>query len=210
MAGYDPINKSYTREQLRLADYFENQQDFYPFSQWPAWLQDVALTCPKDYGQRTSMFLHFARNGVFAPTVRNWVLACDVVAGKLIWSEAYPMEVRMDMARLIKKALAGDIVSPTTNTYHHQTGQVVRGLNPAEWPTYKQLQRVRERPSVQTAAPGPERTGRQSSSGIYYPPQTTRPTGRLTSGILYFPGRRQPLWTRYWDGSRWHWQTLSK
>jgi len=195
MEGYDPINKSYTREQLRLADYFENQQDFYPFSQWPAWLQDVALTCPKDYGQRSSMFLHFARNGVFAPTVRNWVLACDVVGGKLVWSEAYPMEVRMDMARLIKKAMAGDIVSPNTNTYHHQTGQVVRGLNPAEWPTYKQLQRVRQRPTDERTSPGPERTGRKPRSGIYYPPVQEGPPRRLTSGFRYVPKLRRYLMT---------------
>jgi len=203
MEGYDPINKAYTREQLRLADYFEHQQEFYAFSTWPAWLQDVALTCPKDYGQRTSMFYHFARNGVFAPTVRNWVLACDVVGGKLIWSESYPMEVRMDMARLIKKALAGDIVSPTTGTYHHQTGQVVRGLNPAEWATFKQLQRIRQRPAADEAtSPGPERTGRKPRSGVYYPPQTIRTKGRLTSGIRFIPG----LGLSYWDGSlsRWH------
>lgn len=196
MEGYDPINKSYTREQLRLADYFEHQQDFYPFSQWPAWLQDVALTCPKDYGQRTSMFYHFARNGVFAPTVRNWVLACDVIGGKLIWSEAYPMEVRMDMARLIKKAMAGDIVSPNQNTFHHQTGQVVKGLNPAEWPTYRQLQRIRQRPVDERTTPGPERTGRKPRSTIYYPPVQQGPPRRLTSSFRYVPklGRYLVRW----------------
>jgi len=184
MEGYDPINKSYTREQLRLADYFETQQDFYPFSQWPSWLQDVALTCPKDYGQRTSMFFHFVRNGVFAPTVRNWVLACDVMGGKLLWSESYPLEVRMDMARLIKKALAGDIVAPNTNTYHHQTGQVVRGLNPAEWPTYRQLQAIRTRAAVQTSPAGPERRQPAPRQGVHYPPQ--RPVeGRLTSSVRF-------------------------
>lgn len=187
MEGYDPINKSYTREQLRLADYFETQQDFYPFSQWPSWLQDVALTCPKDYGQRTSMFFHFVRNGVFAPTVRNWVLACDVMGGKLLWSESYPLEVRMDMARLIKKALAGDIVAPNTNTFHHQTGQVVRGLNPADWPTYKQLKAVRARAAVQGPAPGPERRQPTPRQGVYYPPQP-KPKGRLSSGIRFIPG----------------------
>jgi len=210
MEGYDPINKNYTDRQHKLAHYFEHQQDFYPFSQWPAWLQDVALICPKDYGQRTSMFMHFARNGVFAPTVRNWVLASDVIDGKLIWSEQYPMEVRMDMARLIKKALAGDIVSPNTGTFHHQTGQVVKGLNPAEWPTYRQLQDVRTRAAVQVSPPGPERRQPSPRQGVYYPPQTKREQGRLTSGILFFPGRRQPLWTRYWDGSVWHWQKLTK
>jgi len=184
MEGYDPINKNYTDRQHKLAHYFENQQDFYPFSQWPAWLQDVALTCPKDFGQRTSMFHHFARNGVFAPTVRNWVLASDVIDGKLIWSESYPMEVRMDMARLIKKAMAGDIVSPNTGTYHHQTGQVVRGLNPAEWPTYKQLQAVRARAAAPTPAPGPERRQPTSRQGVSYPPQQPS-QGRLTSSIRF-------------------------
>jgi len=185
MSGYDPINRSYTDRQHKLAHYFENQQDFYPFSQWPAWLQEVALICPKDYGQRTSMFVHFARNGVFAPTVRNWVLASDVIDGKLIWSDQYPMEVRMDMARLIKKALANELVSPDSKTYHHQTGQVVKGLNPAHWPTYRQLQAVRTRAAVQTTAPGPERRQPPTrQQGVYYPPQ--RPSeGRLTSSVRF-------------------------
>jgi len=190
MEGYDPINKSYSREQLRLADYFEKQQDFYPFSQWPAWLQDVALTCPKDYGQRTGMFLHFARNGVFAPTVRNWVLACDVIGGKLVWSEDYPLEVRMDMARLIKKALSGEIVSPDSKTYQHQTGQVVIGLNPADWPTYKQLQAIRTRAAVQISVPGPERRQPTKRQGVYYPPVQAGRETRLTSGIRYLRGIR--------------------
>jgi len=206
MSGYDPINKSYSREQLRLADYFEHQQDFHPFSQWPAWLQEVALTCPKDYGQRTSMFLHFTRNGVYAPTVRNWVLACDVMGGKLLWSEAYPLEVRMDLARLIKKALAGDIVAPNTDTYHHQTGQVVRGLNPAHWPTYKQLRALRAAPRAET--PGPERRQPAPRQGVYYPPQTRKSQGRYTSGLIFLPGQRHKLWTKYWDGSGWQWQKL--
>jgi len=190
MSGYDPINRSYTDRQHKLAHYFENQQDFYPFSQWPAWLQEVALICPKDYGQRTSMFVHFARNGVFAPTVRNWVLASDVIDGKLIWSEQYPMEVRMDMARLIKKALANELVSPDSKTYHHQTGQVVKGLNPAEWPTYRQLQAIRTRPSVQTPAPVPERRQPTSRQGVYYPPQQRGREARLTSGLQYLRGIR--------------------
>lgn len=186
--GYDPINKAYTREQIRLADYFESQDSFYKFSTWPGWLQDDMLTCPKTFEQRTACFLHFARNGVYGPTARNWVLACDVVGGKPVWSEAYSDEVKMDMARLVKKALEpGALANPKANTYHHQTGQVIKGLNPAEWPTFEQLRALRTAPRVQ-ASPGPARTERQPRAQVYYPPQQAGRQERLTSGIRYLRG----------------------
>jgi len=185
--GYDPINKSYTRQQHRLADYFENQDSFYKFSTWPGWLQEDMLACPKTFQQRTDCFLHFARNGVYGPTARNWVLACDVIDGKLIWSEAYPEEVRMDMARLVKKAISGELVNAKANTYHHQTGQVIKGLNPAEWPTFQQLRALRAAPRAEND-PGPERTERKPRSQVYYPPQQAARQGRLTSGLRYLRG----------------------
>jgi len=185
--GFDPINKSYTREQHRLADYFEHQDMFYKFSTWPAWLQDDMLACPKTFQQRTDCFLHFVRNGVYGATARNWILACDVIDGKLIWSTAYPEDVRMDMARLVKKAIAGELVNDKANTYHHQTGQVIKGLNPAEWPTFQQLRALRA-PARAESRPGPERTERQPRAQVYYPPQQAGRQERLTSGIRYLRG----------------------
>jgi len=203
--GYDPINKNYTREQLRLADYFENQDSFYKFSAWPGWLQEDMLACPKTFQQRTDCFLHFARNGVYGPTARNWVLACNVIDGKLIWSDAYPEEVRMDMARLVKKALSGELVNDKANTYHHQTGQVIKGLNPAEWPTFQQLRALRAAPRAQNN-PGPTRTERQPRSQVTYPPQTVRQKSRLASGVRFVPG----LGLSYYDISLDRWKPFNK
>jgi len=198
MAGYDPINKMYTVEQHRLADYFEKQQDFYPFSTWPAWLQDVALTCPKNFQQRTSMFFHLARNNMFPPTVRTWVLACNVIDGKLIWSEAYDQSVKMDMARLVKKAISGEIVDEHAATYAHHLGRVVKGLNPGRCPANPQqlaelLKPIRAdaraKAGPQRARPKPSQTQPYQPKrvpGLYYPPIQERPHERLRSGIEYY------------------------
>lgn len=206
MAGYDPINKLYTVEQHRLADYFEKQQTFYPFSTWPAWLQDVALTCPKSFQQRTSMFFHLVRNNMFAPTARTWVLACNVIDGKLIWSEAYDESVKMDMARLVKKAISGEIVDEHAATYAHHLGRVVKGLNPGSCPANpEQLAALKPKPRIQRAAPGASRTRqepRKKVPGLVIQPAViaTKPRG-LSSGIRFVP--KHGYWTTYWDGSKW-------
>jgi len=192
MAGYDPINKMYTVEQHRLADYFQKQEIFYPFQQWPAWLQDVALTCPKNFQQRTSMFFHLARNNMYPPTARSWVLACNVIDGKLIWSDAYPDDVKMDMARLVKKALAGEIVDDEAATFAHHLGAVVKGLRPGTCPPNPQqlaeLSKPRA-PALQRAAPGasrPRPEPRTKVPGLKYEPVQARPHERLRSGIEYY------------------------
>jgi len=192
MTGYDPINKMYSVEQHRLADYFEHQQSFHAFSTWPAWLQDVALTTPKSFQQRTSMFFHLARNNLYPPTARSWVLASNVIDGKLIWSDAYPDEVRMDMARLVKKALAGDIVDEDAATYAHHLGRVVKGLNPGTCPPNPQqlaeLAKPRA-PALQRASPGASRTRQEPRTkvpGLVITPIQERPYQRLRSGIEFF------------------------
>jgi len=189
MEGYDPSNKAYTREQHRLADYFQNQQTFFPFSTWPGWLQDVALTCPKNFQQRTSMFFHLARNNMYPPTARAWVLACDVIDGKLIWSDAYPDDVKMDMARLVKKALAGEIVDERAATYAHHLGRVVKGLKPGSCPPNpQQLAALKPKP-IQRAAPGPQRARQEPRTkvpGLRVAPTQEGPYRRLRSGITFY------------------------
>jgi len=193
MAGYDPINKMYTSEQHRLADYFEKQQVFYPFSTWPAWLQDVALTCPKNFQQRTSMFFHLVRNNMFAPTARTWVLASNVIDGKLIWSDAYDESVKMDMARLVKKAIAGEIVDEHAATYAHHLGRVVKGLNPGSCPANpEQLAELTKPIRLSRAKAGPQRARqepRKTVPGLYYPPtQAPRPERSKSSVRLVRTG----------------------
>jgi len=190
MAGYDPINKLYTVEQHRLADYFEKQQTFYPFSTWPAWLQDVALTCPKSFQQRTSMFFHLVRNNMFAPTARTWVLSGDVIDGKLIWSDAYGEDVKLDMARLVKKAIAGEIVDEHSATYAHHLGRVVKGLNPGTCPPNpQQLAELRKPATIQSPAPGSERKRPKPRQTLQITPTQAGPHKRLRSGIeLYKSG----------------------
>jgi len=194
MAGYDPINKMYTVEQHRLADYFEHQQTFYPFSTWPAWLQDVALTCPKNFQQRTSMFFHLVRNNMFAPTARTWVLSCNVIDGKLIWSDAYDESVKMDMARLVKKAISGEIVDEHAATYAHHLGRVVKGLNPGSCPANPEqlAELVKPISSLRRAKSGPQRARqepRKTVPGLYYPPtQPPRPERSKSSVRLVRPG----------------------
>lgn len=196
MSGYDPINKLYTVEQHRLADFFEKQQTFHPFNTWPAWLQDVALTCPKNFQQRTSMFFHLTRNNMYPPTARSWVLACNVIDGKLIWSDAYPDDVKMDMARLVKKALAGDIVDEDAATYAHHLGRVVKGLKPGTCPPNPHQLAAISAPGYQRKAlQGPTRSRQATRQeprevkrhpGLTITPIQDRPHERLRSGIEFY------------------------
>jgi len=196
MQGYDPINKSYTREQHRLANYFgEQQQRFWKLSEWPGWVQDIALTCPKDYGQRTRMFYFLVRNNLYGPMARDWVLACDYIDGKLIPFN-YEDAVKMDMASLVKKALAGQVAAAAdTPTMCMPEGKVIKGLNPANFPSYEHIQfikrtaaRVRARDAAEVLSAPPERP--QPRAVLYIAPSTQRSqTRRLTSGIRFLPGR---------------------
>lgn len=194
MQGYDPINKSYTREQHRLANFFgEVQQRFWKLSEWPGWVQDIALTCPKDYGQRTRMFYFLVRNNLYGPMARDWVIACDYIDGKLI-PYNYEEAVRMDMASLVKKALAGQVVaSADTPTMCMPEGKVIKGLNPANFPSYEHLQfvkrtaaRIRARDAAEAASAPPQRP--QPRAVLHIKPSTRRETRRLTSGIRFVPG----------------------
>jgi len=196
MQGYDPINKSYTREQHRLANFFgEQQQRFWKLSEWPGWVQDIALTCPKDYGQRTRMFYFLVRNNLYGPMARDWVMACDYIDNKLIPYQ-YEEAVRMDMASLVKKALAGQVAAAAdTPTMCMPEGKVIKGLNPANFPSYEHIQfikrtaaRVRARDAAEAASAPPERP--QPRAVLYIAPSTKREqTRRLTSGIRFLPGR---------------------
>lgn len=196
MQGYDPINKSYTREQHRLANFFgEQQQRFWKLSEWPGWVQDIALTCPKDYGQRTRMFYFLVRNNLYGPMARDWVMACDYIDNKLIPYQ-YEEAVRMDMASLVKKALAGQVAAAAdTPTMCMPEGKVIKGLNPANFPSYEHIQfikrtaaRVRARDALEAASAPPERP--QPRAVLYIAPSTKREqTRRLTSGIRFLPGR---------------------
>lgn len=198
MEGYDPINKSYTREQHRLAHFFGDvQQRFWKLSEWPGWVQDIALTTAKDYGQRTRMFYFLVRNNLYGPMARDWVLACDYIDGKLIF-HPYEEAVKMDMASLVKKALAGQVAAGAdTPTMCMPEGRVIRGLNPAQYPSFEQLQRIRAKP-IQHSAPTAERTGRKPRSQVYYPPTQAGPYRRLQSSLrLYGRVGHEYYVTRY-------------
>jgi len=195
MQGYDPINKSYTREQHRLANFFgEVQQRFWKLSEWPGWVQDIALTPAKDYGQRTRMFYFLVRNNLYGPMARDWVIACDYIDGKLI-PHPYEEAVRMDMASLVKKALTGQVAAASdTPTMCMPEGKVIYGLNPARFPSYEHLQwvkrtaaRARDAAAAEAAAAPPQRP--QPRAVLHIKPSTTRrQTRRLTSGIRFVPG----------------------
>jgi len=180
MQGYDPINKSYTREQHRLANFFgEVQQRFWKLQEWPGWVQDIALTPHKDYGQRTRMFYFLVRNNLYGPMARDWVIASDYIDGKLI-PYNYEEAVRMDMASLVKKALAGQVVaSADTPTMCMPEGKVIKGLNPANFPSYEHLQfvkrtaaRARARAAAEEASAPPKRP--QPRAVLHIQPSTHR------------------------------------
>lgn len=211
MQGYDPINKSYTREQHRLANFFGEQQRFWKLSEWPGWVQDIALTCPKDYGQRTRMFYFLVRNNLYGPMARDWVMACDFIDNKLI-PYNYEEAVRMDMASLVKKALAGQVAAASdTPTMCMPEGKVIKGLNPANFPSYEHIQWVnRQAASIRARAAAAAEASASSTERpfpravLYIPPQTRKaPSRRLTSGIRFIPGRQPGLELSFWNRDHW-------
>jgi len=124
---------------------------------------------------------------------RDWVLACDYIDGKLIPGQ-YEEAVRLDMASLVKKALAGQVAAAAdTPTMCMAEGKVIKGLNPANFSSYEHLQRIsgtaaRVRAGdAGEAASAPQRP--QPRAALYIAPSTKRSQGRLTSGIRYLPGR---------------------
>lgn len=211
MQGYDPINKSYTREQHRLANFFGEQQRFWKLSEWPGWVQDIALTCPKDYGQRTRMFYFLVRNNLYGPMARDWVMACDFIDNKLI-PYNYEEAVRMDMASLVKKALAGQVAAASdTPTMCMPEGKVIKGLNPANFPSYEHIQWVNRQAARIRASDAAAAEASASSTErpfpravLYIPPQTRKaPSRRLTSGIRFIPGRQPGLELSFWNRDHW-------
>jgi len=149
------------------------------------------------------MFFHLVRNNMFAPTARLWVLSGDVIDGKLIWSDAYGEDVKLDMARLVKKAIAGEIVDDHSATYAHHLGRVVKGLNPGTCPPNpQQLAALRKSATIQTPAPGPKRKRPKPHAGLRYPPTHGDKTKRLSSGLRFIP-KLNEYWTTYWDGQKW-------
>jgi len=146
---------------------------------------------------------------MYPPTARSWVLACNVIDGKLIWSDAYPDDVKMDMARLVKKALAGDIIDEDAATFAHHLGRVVKGLKPGSCPPNPQqlaeLQPKR-RQAVQRTSLRPSTTRQEPAKmpkrhpGLTITPIQDRPYERLRSGIEFY--KRGGFYVTQYAGKR--------
>jgi len=125
---YDPVNKTYSTAQHRLANFFETQTRFWKFGTWPDWAQDSMLEGNKnDYTLRFNLFYFLTKNNLFGPIAKKWVLANDVYTAddqepELQFPE-YPGHVWHDMTRLEKQAKDGSLFindKPMMNMYENQ------------------------------------------------------------------------------------------
>jgi len=206
---YDPVNKTYSSAQHRLANFFETQTRFWKFGTWPEWAQDSILAGNKqDYTVRYNLFYFLTKNNLFAPIAKKWVLADDVdPSGELLFP-TYPGHVWHDMTRLEKEARDGTLFineKPMMNMYENQ---VTRQGNLSHYAPYERWITRRtgggdtEAPQ---ACPGdlscpPPRQGYQSqaygpaprrSRGITYPPQPPAPSRRATSTLRFVRTSRE-------------------
>jgi len=125
---YDPVNKTYSAAQHRLANFFETQTRFWKFGTWPDWVQDSMLEGNKnDYTLRFNLFYFLTKNNLFGPIAKKWVLANDVYTvddqEPELQIPEYPGHVWHDMTRLEKQAKDGSLFindKPMMNMYENQ------------------------------------------------------------------------------------------
>jgi len=61
----------------RLQNYFNKQDEFWAFREWPLWVQEIALQRHKRYRERYRFFLFLVFNGLNPLTARMWVIMKD-------------------------------------------------------------------------------------------------------------------------------------
>jgi len=94
--------------EARLMNYFNKQDDFWAFREWPPWVQQEMIKDHKKGRERYKLFLFFVFNGLSPFTAQMWIIMQDY-KGRFI-EGIYDRDGWAHFAQLLRLALNGDLV----------------------------------------------------------------------------------------------------
>jgi len=104
-------NEAERRRRLRLWNFFNKSDDFWPIREWPMWAQRLALAFHKLYTQRYELFYFFAVNGLPPDLCEEWVLATDAAnegrGHHTLFSDGYNDAARAHVHSMVPQYRAG-------------------------------------------------------------------------------------------------------
>jgi len=98
--------------EARLMNYFNQQDDFWAFREWPLWVQEEMVKAKKRNHARYKLFLFFTFNGLNPDTTFRWVSMQDFKGGPI--DGPYKPKHWAHFAQLLTLAKKGDLVKYRT------------------------------------------------------------------------------------------------
>lgn len=98
---------------LRLWNYWNKGESFWPIREWPLWAQIAATKAHLSYVERYELFFFFAVNGLPPDLCEEWVLATDAVrdrTGLRLVSLGYDESARSHVRSMIPQYANGTMV----------------------------------------------------------------------------------------------------
>jgi len=92
--------------------FFNNNDSFYPISQWPEWARKDMLVPHKSRSQRFQLTFFLSSNGLHPSMAKEWISAASHHNGKFqrpAGAQAYDRSAIRDFADLERKALNGEL-----------------------------------------------------------------------------------------------------
>lgn len=95
------------RRKARVQNFFNRQDDFWAFREWPLWVQEIALQKHKKYRERYRFFLFLTWNGLNPLTARMWLIMKDW-RGRYI-EEDYDRSAWSQIDGMVRDAFSKDL-----------------------------------------------------------------------------------------------------
>jgi len=104
------MSSSPHRDAASLVKYFNEQDAFFPYREWPEWAQKDMVLCHKNRNQAYNLFYFLTSNGLAPEQARTWVMAKSHLNGHFqnpIRGDKYDDNRIADFAGLVAKAKSG-------------------------------------------------------------------------------------------------------
>lgn len=109
---------------LRLSLFFEYQDAWFPYKDWPKWVQLTILLKHKKNNDRYRLFLFFTYNGLPPYVALEWITAADLApSGRLIQGD-YDGEAIRHFKQLTRLSEQGILQRQGKNIYNLHTKRV--------------------------------------------------------------------------------------
>lgn len=108
--------------EARLIYYFSEQDEFFPYADWPIWVRHDILLRRKGNRQRFTLFRFFVLNGLRPQTARRWIQAHDA-GTDLVWrtDEIERTDVHFD--QMTKQFFDGTLGTSTSKVWDMVEGR---------------------------------------------------------------------------------------